>query len=54
MCLVKVMQRFPDEVSCFRFLEDIRYKNGAFGPYCSSTHIARKAGELTRGTLELP
>lgn len=42
MCLVHAMNQFPDECSCFTFLEEIRYKNGAFCPFCASTKVARK------------
>ena len=42
MCIVQIMERFPGEAECFRFLEDIRYKDGEFCPFCASTHVARK------------
>ncbi|MDE0504182.1 MAG: IS1595 family transposase, partial [Candidatus Poribacteria bacterium] len=42
MCLVHTMNRFPTEASCFTFLEDIRYKNGAYCPFCASLKVGRK------------
>ena len=42
MCLLDIMERFPNEQSCFEFLEGIRYKDGAYCPYFASTHVAKK------------
>ena len=42
MCLIEIMERFPTKESCFKFLESIRFKNGAYCPYCASTHVAKK------------
>ena len=42
MCLIDVMQRFPNEETCFEFLEGIRYKDGAYCPYCASVDVSRK------------
>ncbi len=35
--LFKIMQRFPDEDSARKYLEDVRWKNGKFCPKCGST-----------------
>ena len=29
MSLAEIMERFPTQQSCFEFLEEIRYKDGA-------------------------
>ena len=42
MCLIEVMEWFPTQESCYEFLESIRYKDGAYCPYCASTNVARK------------
>ena len=42
MCLIEIMERFPRQESCYEFLESIRYKEGAFCPYCASTNVAKK------------
>ena len=42
MCLIEIMERFPSQESCYEFLESIRYKDGAFCPYCASTNVAKK------------
>ena len=49
MCLAKMMSRFPNESAYFRFLDDNRYKNGVFCPYCASTNVAQKAGNQLVG-----
>lgn len=42
MNIVEIMERFPTQESCVEFLESIRYKDGAYCPYCGSTHVAKK------------
>lgn len=42
MDIVEIMERFPTQESCVNFLESIRYKHGAYCPYCGSTHVAKK------------
>ena len=50
MCLVETLERFPSERDCYESLELIRYKDWEFCPYCTSTHVAKKAekGKLGR------
>ncbi len=42
MNIIEIMERFPTQESCIEFLEDIRFKDGAYCPHCGSTHVAKK------------
>ena len=42
MCILLVLERFPTERSCYEFLEEMRYKDNAFCPYCASVNVAKK------------
>ena len=42
MNLIQIMEKFPDQMSCINFLEEIRFKDGAYCPLCGSTHVNRK------------
>ena len=42
MNLFEMMKRFPSQQSCIKFLENIRFKEGAYCPLCGSVHVARK------------
>ena len=42
MTVLEVGQRFPDQESCFRYLEEKRWGDTPECPYCGSKHVARK------------
>ena len=42
MNIIEIMERFPTQESCVEFLESIRFKDGAYCPLCSSTHVAKR------------
>lgn len=42
MGIYEVMRRFPDKESCMEFLEEIRWKHGAYCPHCGSIDVNKK------------
>ena len=42
MNIFEIMERFPTQESCVEFLENIRFKDGAYCPLCGSTNVARR------------
>ena len=43
MNLINIFTQFPDQESCIRHLENIRYADKPYCPHCGSLHVARKA-----------
>ncbi len=45
MNIFNMIKQFPDKKSCLDFLEEIRFKNGAYCPHCGSVRVKKR---LTR------
>ena len=42
MSVIQVMEKFPDQASCIRFLEVLRWRDGYCCPHCGGTYVRRK------------
>lgn len=45
--LFDLMRAFPDEITCIKHFQAIRWKSGAFCPHCGSTRVYHFADEKT-------
>ena len=50
MNVVEIMERFPDQESCMRHLEKVRWGDKVICPRCESEHVGRR-NEVERGRI---